>query len=366
MSVRRLYHDQPSEFAFTPENRAWAEGQIAKYPPGRQASAVIPLLWRAQRQHGGWLPEPAIRHVAEILGMARMRVLEVATFYTMFNLEPVGKSFVQVCGNISCRLRGAEELMKTCENEIGPRDTVNEDSDMSWTEVECAGACVNGPTVQIGNDYFEDLDPDTLTELLRQVKAGETPAPGPRNGRKASEPLGGATTLLDETVIFEGWKSFSPQAGAAAGPEKGEAEENTGKARGRPAMKTPATGAGGAVDAAEEASTADHGAAATDIAESEPLLLSGAREGGADDLKRIKGVGPKLEGILNDMGFYHFDQIAEWGAEQIAWVDARLQFKGRIERDNWVDQAKRLAAGGETEFSRRVDKGEVPSSKKGG
>ena len=358
MSVRRLYHDQPSDFAFTPENRAWAEGQIAKYPPGRQASAVIPLLWRAQRQHGGWLPEPAIRHVAEILGMARMRVLEVATFYTMFNLEPVGKSFVQVCGNISCRLRGAEALMKTCESEIGPRDTINEDSDMSWTEVECAGACVNGPTVQIGNDYFEDLDPETLTELLEQVKAGETPAPGPRNGRKASEPLGGATTLLDEAVIFEGWKAFSPQAGDGAETEGGKAEEAVEKATAKPVVKTPAKDTSAAP---EEAATA-----AADVVQSEPLLLSGAREGGADDLKRIKGVGPKLEGILNDMGFYHFDQIAEWGPEQIAWVDARLQFKGRIERDNWVDQAELLAAGGETEFSRRVDKGEVPSSKKGG
>ncbi|HHK74342.1 MAG TPA: NADH-quinone oxidoreductase subunit NuoE, partial [Rhizobiales bacterium] len=221
MSVRRLYEDQPASFAFTPENREWAEGQLRKYPRGREASAVIPLLWRAQEQHG-WLPEPAIRHVAEMLNMKPIRVLEVATFYTMFNLKPVGKHFVQVCGNISCLLRGAEELMKTCEDEIGPRDTVNEDLDMSWTEVECAGACTNAPVVAIGNDYIEDLTGDRLAQIIAKLRNGEKIRPGPQNGRFSSEPEGGATSLLDKAAIFEAWKAYSPKLD----DEEGETKED--------------------------------------------------------------------------------------------------------------------------------------------
>ncbi|OYW31788.1 MAG: hypothetical protein B7Z45_10050, partial [Azorhizobium sp. 12-66-6] len=137
MSVRRLAAEQPSSFAFTPENAAWADRQISKYPEGRQASAVVPLLWRAQEQAGGWLPEPAIRAVAERLDMPRIRVLEIATFYTMFNLEPVGRHFVQLCGTTPCMLRGAEELKEVCRRKIGPERHVSADGALSWLEVEC-------------------------------------------------------------------------------------------------------------------------------------------------------------------------------------------------------------------------------------
>src|SRR4030095_11237473 len=155
MVNRRLAepHLQPKEFSFTAENRAWAEQQIRKYPEGRQQSAVIPLLWRAQEQAGGWLPQKAIEHVAEILGMARIRVLEVATFYTMFNLEPVGKHHVQLCGTTPCMLRGSDELKKVCQRRIGEQHHVTADKLFSWVEVECLGACVTTPVGQINYDY---------------------------------------------------------------------------------------------------------------------------------------------------------------------------------------------------------------------
>src|SRR5882672_10565650 len=153
MAPRRLAEVQPDSFAFTAENLAWANERIAKYPEGRQASAVISLLWRAQEQSGGWLPQKAIEHVAELLGMARIRVLEVATFYTMFNLEPVGKFHVQLCGTTPCMLRGADALKDVCRRWIGEPEHVTKDGAFSWIEVECLGACVNAPAVQINYDY---------------------------------------------------------------------------------------------------------------------------------------------------------------------------------------------------------------------
>ena len=141
MSVRRLHTKQPDSFAFSPENAQWADGQIAKYPEGRQASAIIPLLWQAQKQAGGWLPEPAIRHVADRLDMPYMRALEVATFYTMFNLSPVGEHFVQLCGTTPCWLRGADDLKEVCRKMIGEQGDITEDGKLSWLEVECLGAC---------------------------------------------------------------------------------------------------------------------------------------------------------------------------------------------------------------------------------
>ncbi len=197
MAVRRLAEKQPASFEFTKENLDWAKKQIAKYPEGRQASAVIPLLWRAQEQHGGWLPEPAIRHVAEMLGMARIRVLEVATFYTMFNLEPVGKYFVQLCGTTPCMLRGAEDLKKVCKKRIGDEHHVTKDGNFSWLEVECLGACVNAPMVQINYDYYEDLTPASFEKLLDDLAAGKNPKPGPQVDRQFSAPQGGLTTLTE-------------------------------------------------------------------------------------------------------------------------------------------------------------------------
>jgi NADH-quinone oxidoreductase subunit E len=202
MSVRRLAepHLQPKEFAFTADNLAWAKKQTAKYPDGRQASAIIPVLWRAQEQAGGWLPEPAIRHVADLLGMAHIRVLEVATFYTMFNLEPVGTFHVQLCGTTPCMLRGSEELKSVCRRMIGEERHVSDDGKFSWIEVECLGACVNAPMVQINADYYEDLAPDSFARVLNELAAGRKPKPGPQIDRQLSAPVGGATTLINVSV----------------------------------------------------------------------------------------------------------------------------------------------------------------------
>jgi NADH-quinone oxidoreductase subunit E len=199
MSVRRLAPAelQPKEFAFTAENLAWAKQQIAKYPEGRQQSAVIPLLWRAQEQAGGWTSQKAIEYVAELLGMAYIRVLEVATFYTMFQLAPVGrKAHVQVCGTTPCMLRGSDELFKVCRRRIHHDPFhVSADGDFSWEEVECLGACVNAPMVLIGSDTYEDLTPETLEKVLDGIAAGKPPKPGPQIDRQQSAPIGGATTL---------------------------------------------------------------------------------------------------------------------------------------------------------------------------
>lgn len=198
MTVRRLAPDdvQPKEFAFTPENLAWAQTQIAKFPEGRQASAVIALLWRAQEQVG-WVPQKAIEHIADMLGMAYIRVLEVATFYTMFHLSPVGrKAHVQVCGTTPCMLRGAEAIKKVCQNRIHHEPFhLSADGDFSWEEVECLGACVNAPMVQISKDTYEDLTPESFERVLDAFVRGETPTPGPQIDRQFSAPIGGPTTL---------------------------------------------------------------------------------------------------------------------------------------------------------------------------
>jgi NADH-quinone oxidoreductase subunit E len=199
MSVRRLAPAelQPKEFSFTEANLAWEKQQIAKYPEGRQQSAVIPLLWRAQEQAGGWTPQKAIESVADLLGMAYIRVLEVATFYTMFLLAPVGrKAHVQVCGTTPCVLRGSDELFKVCRRRIHHDPFhVSADGDFSWEEVECLGACVNAPMVLIGSDTYEDLTAETFEKVLDGIAAGKPPKPGPQIDRQQSAPIGGATTL---------------------------------------------------------------------------------------------------------------------------------------------------------------------------
>jgi NADH-quinone oxidoreductase subunit E len=200
MSVRRLAEKQPPSFAFTAENLDWAKGQIAKYPPGRQQSAVIPILWRAQEQSGGWLPQKAIEAVAVMLDMAKIRVLEVATFYTMFNLSPVGRFHVQFCGTTPCMLRGADHLKKVLHRVIGHEHEVTADGTFSWVEVECLGACVNAPMVQINADYYEDLTPESLTRILNDLAAGKKPKPGPQIDRQNSAPVGGPNTLTDPSI----------------------------------------------------------------------------------------------------------------------------------------------------------------------
>ena len=183
MAVRRLAEPalQPKSFAFTAENLDWAKGQIARYPEGRQASAIIPILWRAQEQAGGWLPQKAIEHVAALLGMPKIRALEVATFYTMFNLEPVGQFHVQLCGTTPCVLRGADKLIKLCHDKIGEQFHVTADGKLSWVEVECLGACVNAPVAQINFDYYEDLPPRASPPCSPISRAANRSSPARRS-----------------------------------------------------------------------------------------------------------------------------------------------------------------------------------------
>ena len=210
MSVRRLAEIQPETFEFTPENLAWLEAQIAKYPPGRQASAVIPALWQAQKQHDYWLPQKAIEKVADLLDMPYIRALEIATFYTMFNLAPVGKYYIQLCGTTPCMLRGADEIIRICQERIGPQGEVTADGLFSWLEVECLGACCNAPMVQINDDYYEDLNAENFTKLLDDLAAGRPVTIGSQTGRLGSEPQGGPLTALTSFYGADGGAVRSP------------------------------------------------------------------------------------------------------------------------------------------------------------
>ncbi|MHA6325602.1 NADH-quinone oxidoreductase subunit E [Roseivivax sp. CAU 1753] len=385
--LRRLYHAQPDSFAFTPENQAWAETQITKFPAGRQASAIIPLLWRAQEQEG-WLSRPAMEHIAEMLDLAYMRALEVATFYFMFQLQPVGSvAHIQVCGTTSCMICGAEDLIAVCKEKIAAKaHEVSADGKLSWEEVECLGACSNAPMAQIGKDYYEDLTAKRFGEILDELVSGGVPTPGPQNGRFASEPKSGLTSLKDpedgrheynasvdlavtigdtikridgtEVPLEAPWHDFSDEDGSAKpdrGTKKAEGQpvdstgidkrEATAESTARPETSAPAKAAESASRAPAEATGSDvpEGGAPATVGE-KPQQLDAPRDGKADDLKRIKGVGPKLEALLNDLGFYHFDQVAAWSEAEIAWVDEHLEgFKGRVERDDWVAQAKELS-----------------------
>ena len=414
--LRRLHPVQPDSFAFTPANQAWAEAQITKYPEGRQASAVIPLLWRAQEQEG-WLTRPAIEYVGTMLGMAYMRVLEVATFYFMFQLQPVGSvAHIQICGTLSCMICGAEDLIKVCQEKIAEKaHEVSADGKFSWEEVECLGSCANAPMAQIGKDYYEDLTAEKLAQIIDEMAAGRVPVPGPQNGRYAAEPLSGLTSLTEydsgktqynasaqlavdigdsikridgtEVPLLAPWQGKgagkaavkAPKSAKSAEPaaksgltQKEVAEKSTArpapKAAAKAAEAAPATKAKPAKSSAaapKKAAKAEAPAAvpastqaagATD-AGTKPATLKAARKGGADDLKMIKGVGPKLEAMLHGLGFFHFDQVASWTEAEVSWVDQNLEgFKGRVTRDAWVAQAKLLATGAETEFSKRAKK----------
>jgi len=198
VSLRRLHREQPASFAFSDANKARVEREIAKYPAGRQASAVIAALWIGQEQEG-WVTKPMIEAVARMLDMPFIRVLEVATFYTMFNLEPVGKHLVQVCTTTPCWLRGSDEIVKACKKHIHDKPhTISADSKFSWEEAECLGACVNAPMIQIDGDTYEDLDGPTTEKILQALRDGKTPKPGPQTGRHSSEPAGGPTVLKEK------------------------------------------------------------------------------------------------------------------------------------------------------------------------
>ena len=223
MTVRRLAAEavQPASFEFTAENKAWAEKTIARYPAGRQQSAVIPILWRAQEQQG-WVTRAAIEAVARMLGMAYIRVLEVATFYTQFLLKPAGaNAHIMVCGTTPCMLRGAGELIDICEHKIAhdPLE-VSADGKLSWEEVECPGACVNAPMIMIGNDTYEDLTAERFEEIVEAFRAGNGASikPGTQIARDFSAPMGGRTTLLEEPTAKRTYKAFPPPPPPAAPP----------------------------------------------------------------------------------------------------------------------------------------------------
>jgi NADH-quinone oxidoreductase subunit E len=410
--LRRLHSEQPESFAFTPANQTWAEAQLTKFPEGRQASAVIPLLWRAQEQEG-WVSKPAIEYIADMLDMAYIRVLEVTSFYFMFQMQPTGSvAHVQVCGTLSCMICGAEDLIAVCQDKIAAKPfTLSPDGKFTWEEVECLGACTNAPMAQIGKDYFEELTAGGVAQMLDDLAAGKAVIPGPQNGRYAAEPKSGLTSLTeydsgkpqynasaqfatdigdsvkriqgDEVPLLTPWigkdgvvagraaASQPPRAPDAPKPAAKQAEEAK-KAAPAPKVATPKAPAGKTPAAKAPVKTAptkttpakttpskpvaEKAAPVADVAEAEPEVLQAARGGVPDDLKLLKGVGPKLEQTLNDLGFFHFDQIAVWGEAEVAWVDSRLTFKGRIVRDGWIEQAAKLAAGGETEFAKKAKK----------
>ena len=324
--LRRLHPNQPDSFAFTDANQVWAEAQMTKFPEGRQASAIIPLLWRAQEQEG-WLTRPAIERVAEMLDMAYMRALEVASFYFMFQLQPVGGvAHFQICGTTTCMICGAEDLVGVCREKIAAKPhEISSDGKFSWEEVECLGACANAPMAQVGKDYYEDLTAVRLGEIIDEMAAGEIPAPGPQNGRFAAEPLAGLTSL---TAHAAGREALNASVGLAS------TQADTLKR----------------IDGTELPlimpwlNSDDRGPALDPSASARPTTLAKARDGGPDKLTKIKGIGPKLQELLFSMGFFHFDQIASWDKSQVAWVDENLDgFKGRASRDDWVAQAFSLS-----------------------
>jgi NADH-quinone oxidoreductase subunit E len=431
MVARRLAEEsvQPANFAFNAENAKWAEWKIGLYPTGRQQSAVIPLLMRAQEQDG-WVSRATIESVAQMLGMAYIRVLEVATFYTQFQLQPVGtRAHVQVCGTTPCMLRGAEGLIDVCKSKIHAEPHhLNADGTMSWEEVECAGACVNAPMVTIFKDTYEDLTNERLGEIIDAFAAGNGTSvkTGPQIDRLNAAPEGGRVVLIEEATTFR--EKFVPppkpeDAAAPAAPApaaapapttaakpkdvseesapalKGtpkEAKVSEAKAEGERKQANASANANGepnkamrenATGAETDASKVDGGKApgkATTIAPADGEVATGtapkastiiapranpqevnpvAEKGGSmplfatpegtpDDLKLISGVGPVLEGRLNALGITQWGQVAKLTPEQIDQVEGSLNFRGRVARDNWLQQAEVLARGGEEEYVR--------------
>lgn len=412
MSVRRLADDnvQPVGFAFNKSMAAQAKVWIKKYPRGRQQSAVIPLLMLAQEQEG-WVTKAAIEYVANMLEMPDIRVLEVATFYTQFQLKPVGgRAHIQVCGTTPCMLMGAEALMDVCRSKINHEQfTPNADGSLSWEEVECLGACANAPMVMIFKDTYEDLTPERLEEIIAAFDAGkgDTITPGPQTKRWYAAPSSGFTSLKKESDFTKKAgkaKATAKPAAAAEVSPSNAAKPNTAALETSPAIKSPskvkvapkvekaasvsapkakpakaepakawadvpeakkkatkaiplapvekplkAKPASVAKAAAKPAKAAAKAAPAAPAAK--PTLESADRPKGMerptkiDDLKLISGVGPKIERILHDLGIFKFDQVAGWNKAERDWVDGYLSFSGRIDRDEWVKQAKALAKG---------------------
>jgi NADH-quinone oxidoreductase subunit E len=421
MSVRRLAEAsvQPASFAFNRANAAVAKQWIKKYPKGREQSAIIPLLMIAQEQEG-WVTKAAIETISDMLGMPRIRGLEVATFYTQYQLNPVGtRAHIQVCGTTPCMLRGSEALMDVCRSKIHhDQFHTNDKGTLSWEEVECLGACVNAPMVMVFKDTFEDLTPERLAEIIDLYDAGKgaTVPTGPQNGRTGSEPAPGLTTLKSEKAILKATRdkeakaatkaartapaavapaatvsqapAAAPVAPSKAGKPKTDAPETS------PALKSPSpVKVAPEVEKAASVAAPLHSAANANLAAPEVEEVSKQRSGprnkaepatafkapevkipaarpakpslkdknrpagidrpvAVDDLKLISGVGPKIEGILHTLGIFTFAQVASWKKAERDWMDGYLAFSGRIDRDDWVGQAKALAKGGVAEYIR--------------
>jgi NADH-quinone oxidoreductase subunit E len=373
MSVRRLADDsvQPPSFAFSKDNAAWAKATIKKYPKGREQSAIIPLMMRAQDQDG-WVTKAAIEQIADMLGMPYIRALEVATFYTQFQLQPVGtRAHIQVCGTTPCMLRGSEELIAVCKSKIHPEaHHRNADGTLSWEEVECLGACVNAPMVAIFKDTYEDLTPRQLEYIIERFEAGKPDdvKTGTQIDRIYSAPFGGLTSLTEPDPKPKTTRAKAATTAAVAEdaqvPPSNAAKPKTDAIETAPAIKSPADGKVAEPTPKAEAAAASATTAApasnTSLTAnaSKPSLDDASRPKGIDkpatpdDLKLISGVGPKIEGILNELGIYTYAQVAGWQQNEREWVDGYLNFKGRIDRDDWVRQAKALADGGEAEYIR--------------
>ena len=354
MAVRRFDLEAgEAGFAFQAETEPKIAFWLAKYPEDKKRSAVIPLLWLAQKDNRGWLSEPAMRDVADRLEMPYIRVYEVATFYTMFRLQPVGQHHIQLCGTTPCMLRGAEDLKTVCQEIIGAPMQVTDDQRLSWEEVECLGACANAPMVQINDYYYEDLTTDSLTEILNKLQNGVTVAPGTFVDRLNSAPEGEITSLNDAELYNGARNSIltlpnTPEASAGMEIEIGGPDEA------ETSPKTTLIEVGKAIAKALPNKEAE-------LTGEKPEVLQLAA-GEEDNLKRIKGIGPVNETALNDLGIYKFSQIAAWTPENIEWVEGYLSFPGRIAREDWIAQAIKLAEGEATEFSKRVDAGEFESS----
>ena len=343
MSARRFAIRQPKEFSLSASAKTEISNWVKKYPKGRQRSALIPALWIAQKDNGGWLPELALRELGDMLDMAYIRVYEVATFYTMFNLEPVGVHYVQLCGTTPCWLRGSDDLIAMLKRKIGPQRSISEDGNLSWLEVECLGSCANAPMVQISNGdsdhYYEDLTAESLEAVLDDLVAGKKPKEGPQNSRHTSEPEGGALAL-NTVGLYNKSKTPTklPNAGKKAvitrhaDDPKGTRATIAGR-KNKPQMPKPTK------------------------AQAKPKVLytDGPTDGVPDDLKQIKGIGPKFEGDLNSKGIYYFKQIGAWKAADVKMVESVIDsIPGRIKRDEWVKQAKVLAKGGAPRKMKKV------------
>ncbi len=327
-----------TRFAFKPETEEKIAFWRGKYPADKQRSAVIPLLWLAQKDNAGWLSEPAMREVANRLEMPYIRVYEVATFYTMFRLQPVGKHHVQLCGTTPCQLRGAEGLKDVCRKEIGKAMYVTDDQRLSWEEVECLGACVNAPMVQINDDYYEDLTPESFSAILGRLRNGVDVAPGPQIDRVNSAPEGG-TTVLTEPSLFNGSRNKVASLPNLPPP----VEVTTPEATGKPDAEGPTN-----VHREEPAKFNE---------KSEPVKAEEGRAEASDDLKRIHGVGTHHQQLLNDMGVTQYAHIAAWSQEKVDEIEKQLGLDDRIGREKWVAQAQLLAAGKFDEHDRDYGQG---------